>query len=490
MEYKVGSIGELKNPKGELMKFIYEGLCIPQDDNHSKDNAQKKIESFIEDLRDDLRVVVECGYIDKDFRDIYYSYYASKLIDISRDCVRVSFFEPIKDLGLSKDIMTSVKDHYLGFLVLRPIGKIIGRNVINPKAIKCHGDSMSIMTAQIPSSCLGVKTNAVGFPHSSQDGEMMTCAETTVWGIMEYFGNKYPEYSPMKGSKIHKVLAQTAFQRQLPSSGLSFEQISIALREASLGPKVYSLKNPVPLNEILACYIESGIPVAVCIKNTKISHAIICVGHEKVDLDSIDKAPVDTVNGTNLHIWNQHISNFIFNDDNRNPYELAEYSNLTKNYKKPDWKDAKVSMLIVPLNRKIYLEANSVINLAKNIAVRVLNVRPKSVIRTFLASSRTYKEFLLFKSGIEAELRDWYYSLDFPKFVWVTEISDIDVCKDGKFNGLLIFDATAPKMTIQNILWAQYDGFYYNYDRTNKKVQRSADVCLSKVLNQFDLNLK
>lgn len=489
MEYKVDSIRELKNPKGDLMMFIYNGLYIHQDDNYLKDNAQKKIESFIEDLRDDLMVVVECEYIDKDFRDIYYTYYASKLIDISRGCVRISFFEPIKGLDLSEDIIKSVKDNYLGFLVLRPIRKVIGRNVIAPKAIKGHGDSMSIMTSPIPSSCLGIKTIAVGFPHSSQDGEMMTCAETTVWGIMEYFGNKYPEYSPIKGSKIHTVLAQTAYQRQLPSTGLSFEQISIALREAGLGPKVYSIKNPVPLNEILACYIESGIPVAVCIKNTKIRHAIICVGHEKMNLNNIDKAPVDTVNG-NLHIWNQHISNFIFNDDNRNPYELTEYSDPAKNYKNSDWKDAKVSMLIVPLNRKIYLEANSAVNLAKKMAVRVLNVRPKSVIRTFLASSRTYKEFLLFKSGIKAELRDLYYNLDFPKFVWVTEISDIDVCKHGKFNGLLIFDATAPKMTIPNILWAQYDGFYYYYDRLNKKVQRSADVCLSYDLNQFDLNLK
>lgn len=494
MDYKVDSIRELKNTTGDLLNFIYEGLAIPQDDNYLKDNAQKRIEYFIEDLRDDLMVVVESEYIDKDFRDIYYSYYSSKLTDIPRNCVRLSFFEPTENLGLQNEAVDAMKKSYLGFLVLRPIEQVIGRNVINPIAKRAHAEDMRIMKTLLPSSCLGVKTEAIGFPHSSQDGEMMTCAETTVWGIMEYFGNKYPEYSPMKGSKIHKSLAQSAFQRQLPSSGLSFQQISIALKEAGFGPKVYYDNGNIDeLKEILSCYIESGIPAAVCIENDYIRHAIICVGHEKVDISNIDTAPVEYISGTKLHIWNRNISKFIFNDDNQNPYELADYSNPAEKYVadgNAEWEDAKISILIVPLNNKIYLEAKAAINLAKEMAVKVLDVRPKSVIRTFLASSRTYKEFLLFKSGIPTDLRDYYYNLDFPKFVWVTEISDIAVCKQGKFNGLLIFDATNPMTDIQNILWAQYDGFYYYYNRETQKVKQSVKECLSFDLNQFDLNLK
>lgn len=494
MQYKVDKIENLKKASSDVMMFIYQSLRIPHQDVSSKLNAFDAIDGFVADLRDNLTVVVESEYIDKDFRDSYYAYYSSKLTETHRNCVRISFLEPIDNLNLNDDIPMKVIDNYRGFVVLRPIKKIIGRNVIDPKILKDTTHKLRIMTADIHSSCLGIKTTAIGFPHSSQDGEMMTCAETTVWSIMEYFGHKYPEYCPMQASKIHKLLSQTTFQRQLPSTGLSVQQISIALKEAGFGSKVYyTVANPVPMNEVLASYIESGIPVGVCMENNEIGHAIVCVGHEKVDISDIDQAPTDEVDGVNLHVWNRHISKFIFNDDNQNPYEVADYSNPADKYVKQkldEWKGAIVSMLVVPLNRKIYLEANDALRLGKEIAVRLLKARANSVIRTFLASGRTYKEFLLFKSGMPSDKRKWYYALDFPKFVWVTEISDIDVCKRGKFNGLLIFDATDPMTGVKNVLWAQYDGAYYIYDKKDLKVKHTENTLLPQELTQFDLNLR
>lgn len=44
-------------------------------------------------------------------------------------------------------------------------------------------------------TCLGLKFYVKAFSSSSQDTETISCAETTVWALMEYYGNKYAEYS-------------------------------------------------------------------------------------------------------------------------------------------------------------------------------------------------------------------------------------------------------------------------------------------------------
>ena len=90
------------------------------------------------------------------------------------------------------DNADNIRNNYLGFVVLRPLRYCIGRNVIDPKAKDDTSlQQAKICRATIESSCFGIKLNAVGFPHSSQDTETMTCAQTTIWALLEYYGNKY-----------------------------------------------------------------------------------------------------------------------------------------------------------------------------------------------------------------------------------------------------------------------------------------------------------
>ena len=111
--------------------------------------------------------------------------------------MRFSFFEPtftnINEF-LAKDTAT-IKRDYLGFLVLRPILRCIGRNAIDVKAKKAPGDKISICKATIKTTCAGHKLLIKAFPHSSQDGEHMSCAENSAWTMLEYFGNKYSVYA-------------------------------------------------------------------------------------------------------------------------------------------------------------------------------------------------------------------------------------------------------------------------------------------------------
>jgi len=50
------------------------------------------VRSFINDLRADLWCYADFPYVDKVYRDSYYFYFASKLDNFSRDCLRIGFF--------------------------------------------------------------------------------------------------------------------------------------------------------------------------------------------------------------------------------------------------------------------------------------------------------------------------------------------------------------------------------------------------------------
>src|SRR5258708_31965073 len=149
----------------------------------------------IDNLIDTTWILIESPYTDKVYRDSYYSYFSSKLGSSSKECIRLSFFDgEIKaDEFTLKDSHASLQDRYLGFIILRPTDPlIIGRSLISPRPVK-HNHFLCI-TTPIDATANSIKLSVEGFPHSSQDTETISCAETTLWAMMEYFGNKYSEY--------------------------------------------------------------------------------------------------------------------------------------------------------------------------------------------------------------------------------------------------------------------------------------------------------
>lgn len=492
METKHGIVKDLIDNK-DLMGFLLSSIGIENDDVYLKRIVSDTICGFVSNLKPDIVVVVETEYVDKVFRDSYYHYFASKLHFTRRNCARLSFFEPGTIISYENENLENMKASYWGFVVIRPIMAPIGRNAISPMAfgIKRDCSDFKMMQAPIQSSCIGIKTSVDAFPHSSQDSEMMTCAETTVWTIMEYFGNKYHEYSPLMPSRIDKLVDPHTYNRHLPSSGLTFQQIAILLKEVGFGTMVYDSAMP-NLKEIMTCYIESGIPLAVCLQSSKIGHACVAIGHKIIDRGKLDFSKTISINGINLFIWNDNVSDFIFNDDNMPPYQIADFYAPAKHYVDQgavDWKDVEISSIIVPLNKKVYLDAKRAIDISKYLTANLIKVRDNSVVRTFLASSRTYREYLMTAADIPAALKGFYIELDMPKFVWVTEISDKDACLDNKINGLIIMDATNYDVDLTTIMiHCQYDGRIIKF---NKKLGRfeNISVNLPSEINCFNFNL-
>lgn len=462
-------------------------------------NMVVNLKAFLCDLRSDLHVVIEGVYVDSVYRDSYYDYYSTKHSTYNRYCLRMSFF----DVGFKKEIdfadENNIISNYLGFLVIRPLIKCIGRNVISPKAKCAPKDGIRICKVRIDTSCLGIKLKAEGFPHASQDNETMTCAQTTIWTLLEYYGNKYTYYHPTLPTEIESILEPFSYERQLPSKGLTYNQISVALRNLGFGPKIYQSGNTKEKIErfrmLMACYIESGVPLAVALTNPNIGHALVCIGTERVNKADVTNHPI-TLGSKTLYSWNHTVAsgNFVFNDDNWPCYQIANMSNPAEHYVvggNLKWKDAQVSQFIAPLYHKVYLEADTAIALSEQIVESVIPGGNGLVMRTLLTSSRTFREHITKITTLSNDQRLALLGIPMPKFVWVTELSTPDEFYNDKVSTLLLLDATGSKMAnlSRNIILLLSDGLLYGYDKSCQSIV-GKPTKLPKTFEAFAGNIK
>lgn len=82
-------------PKGgviELLEHIFTEK-YRQEELTSKQITQKLLSPYFDKLKPNLYAVIEYPYVDRMYRDTYYSFYSSKLEPFHRDSIRISFFD-------------------------------------------------------------------------------------------------------------------------------------------------------------------------------------------------------------------------------------------------------------------------------------------------------------------------------------------------------------------------------------------------------------
>jgi len=416
------------------------------------DDSIAIFEGFLNRLIDGLFVVIEYPYVDKVYRNSYYHYYSSKLDNYSRDCIKLSFFKgsitenDFRDSSRKQDL----QHIFGGFVVIRPtFPKVIGRSVIAPSITV--NSNILVCNTDVNITVNGVKLKACGFPHASQDGEMLTCAETTVWGLMEYFGNRYPEYAPILPDKITKVLNSISFERLLPSKGLTLVQTSYTIKEFGFGVKNYTRQQfPADFERILKTYIESGIPVIALVSNAAVGHALNIIGREHFtegDIENLQLSQTLT-NGVQIMEFTDLPMQYVISDDNFPPYQLAYLSEPVSYYTNPRWAGCTITGCIIPLYPKIYLEANEARTKAL-LWLQSMNLQTAIpiVIKCFLTSSRSFKDSIAGNDSLDANTKELLLSLAMPKFIWITELTNKDLLRQNLCNGLIVLDATEPKKT-------------------------------------------
>jgi len=436
--------------------------------NSNLSDSISTINEFLKPFRGDLHTLLEHPYVDKTYRDTYYNYFASKRDDYPRNTIRISFFDSaIKEDDFRKsEFIQALDEKYLGFLIIRPTFPfVIGRNVIAPKAFK-DSDFLSCKV-NYSATANGVKLTVSGFPHSSQDQETITCAETTVWSILEYFGNRYSEYRPTLPSQVNQVLSKFSFERLVPSKGLTAGQISYALREFGFGVKIYSKSAyKDDFLRLLRVYVESGVPVVGVLQNAEIGHALNIIGRTRITQNAIDSLSIHKTFGNNVNVYDfaDIDIDYVFIDDNFPPYRNAKLENPASNYG-TRWNGCQITNFIVPLYPKIYMEAGEARKTALSLIENLGLITNKDIlIKTFLASSRSFKNSIALNDSLEADAKELLLSISMPKFIWVMEISDKRLIMSGLATGMVVLDATEPKRF--GIIAALIENFYLAKDLT------------------------
>ena len=460
---------------------------------------QDALKYFLNDhlnhLKDNLWFYLEYPYVDKVYRDSYYTYFSSKHKDYDRNCVRISIFESHLDYSFFRkpELISNLQEYYLGYLVLRPTSTCpVGRSMISPKAMK--NDEVVCCLVKETSLVNGVLFSTTAFPHSSQDQETITCAETTIWSVLEYFGNKYSFYKPVLPSDILAALDKLSPERLIPSNGLKATEISYALKEFGFGSKTYSIGaySKDELQKILNHYIESGIPVICALQNQNIGHAIIYCGHENIDLSNIDNCQAYklTRGSKELLIYDTADieKKYVTIDDNYSPYKTATFNNPTAYYSDPAFYQCQIVSLIVPLYPKIYLEAFKARKLIDLILISDnIGINSDSVlVRFFLTSSRSFKNCINLDSDFDDDYKELIVNSAMPKFVWIAELSSKKLYKQNKAYGFIIIDATGSDSTDSIILIAYSDRLILL--KNNKYQVYSRPYC--KLYNIYRNNLK
>lgn len=480
-----------------VIDIIYDNLHFVIQTDDVKQNFIIELRNNLRSLKTEQVVIIETDYIDKSYRDLYYHFLSTKLKNYYRNCIRLSFFE--NEIKSVDDFFNFGKERiqqlFNGFLVVRPIfGAIIGRNALSKRSKK--ENDMEICSTKIKTSCVGVKLYVDAFPHSSQDGEYMSCAETTIWTMLEYFGNKYSIYKPILPANVIESLDSHAFERMVPSNGLTFEQIARALKKQGLSTRVYFKDNYInnesyKFQEILNCYIESGFPVLLCLENQNGGHAVICVGREKNNKCNCFN------NGSKFNglynIWNRHNSQLIFIDDNYPCYQKAFFSSPTSYYaSNTGFDNMQITHFIVPLHDKIYMSAEIAIDASNYIVEHVINAPTDSCIKTFLTTNRSYREYLFENPDFTNEQKQSYLQIDTPKFVWVSEVSTHSQNVNNKVNAIIILDATGKTQEyrdLSQIIFMQYNGTGFIYNKNNKRIEK-CELALPHEFKAFEGNLK
>jgi len=438
---------ELKNLLGD--KFAFAGGPFVD-----------KLDRYLSRLKKGNSVYVEYPYVDKVYRSSFYSYFSTKHKQYNRDSIRFSVFEgAVTEEDFRGD--SDLQNKYLGFVSLRPtLLNVIGRSYISPRAFDIT-KQFACCQVETEASINGVKLRNWSFPHSSQDGETISCAETTLLSLMEYFGNKYGDYRTVLPSQLIDTLASFSYQRQIPTHGLSARQLSYVLKQYGFGVRIYTTTFGDDLKRIFHYIVESGIPFIGTLMSApnEEGHAVIVAGKCNQEVVRLNKV-LGVLPRTKLEVFDSADfgHEYVFIDDNFPPYQLASFDQPTTYYNDPHWARMRFSAIVVPLYQKVYLEALE----ARTLMLELLDEMShpfvgKAILRFFLTSSRSFKSYVAKSTEIQSTARDMILQCSMPKFVWVGEFSDEVTYSQRKTNGLIVLDATETNSVgTESLMFALY----------------------------------
>jgi hypothetical protein len=379
-------------------------------------------------------VMVERNYIDADYRNEFANFYAQTFRHLPDRCQRLHF----------ADLKTR---EYQGFAVMRPIlGRPVCRTMLAPPPGLAPYVSCLTQSRAFP---YGFRFGIRGFPFISQDYQYGVCAHAAIWMVAHYFHLEFRRPRFYVSDIVEGAKQSPYIYRQVPSVGLTHEQISAAL-EALRMPAISYVLDELPQSEnshTIACrYLNSRLPVILLGGQ----HARVLIGYGADDHGELF---------------------FICNDDARGPYLAIQDAETA--YAEAEVEDAEAvtwERLVVPVPGRIYLagepaEREGALALRRELAKAAdLSEILKSVedgdtrVRTYVSEIADYKRRLRGR-GVPPEVVAHHARISCSHWVWIVELQDRSLAAKGRrcVLGEVVIDATSDGLK-PNFLFANLPG--------------------------------
>ena len=440
-------------------------------------------------------VLVEHGYVDKDYRSTFYNFYAKKGRQYRPDCVRLHFFdgavwydEPRIEI-VASDL--HLEHHYFGYIVLRPtIDATLGRSVLSPD-IRLGARGRAIQSVHYV-NLLGHRLPVWGFPSMAQHADIAVCAHVSCWAILRYYSETFPQHREYLVHDITKLVAPFDPGGLVPSLGFNVVGAERVFQAAGYYPvlvgKRDSSSEAAFFSQLLA-YLESGFPLFVAMPRER--HAVAIVGY------SWRQSPAHP-GPSSSHVWGQ-VESLLTVDDNLLPYATVPLHPTGDPRALPSYSADSFSAFVVALPDKMYYPADAIEGFSRRIERALARKRgsgqePIELRRYFITTvSRLREHARANRTNLGDSLVGLIMHLDTAQFVWVVEYCSVAQWQAGHVAVRAIVDATASPTDLEPIWLLHDDEVALVFDRSSAE-RRSEPIQLNRAnlgpLPRIELNLR
>ncbi|GAA4881402.1 hypothetical protein [Actinomycetospora straminea] len=395
-------------------------------------------------------VVVEQRHLDHDWRSEHGAFHGQLFRRRPSVCHRWHLFTD----DVPDDLSRLRPEAYRGYVVLRPLPSTpVGRTMIAPPpgladAVRCEA------TERV--SLFGRPLWITAMPFTSQDAEYLRCAHATLWMVLRHAHLAHGLPRRLTAEVHDAALGGVIVGRQIPSEGLSVQQMLAGATRLGLSPGLMHLPatrdedaaadavtppaqaapggradpqaGRLSLRAVLCRYVNSQLPPIVI----SASHAWVVVGYRR-----------DPDDDRRVTLWRH--------DDARGPYlEVADPFAEPEDAHRP-WQTA-----ILPLLPAIHVTAERAEAAGRLWFAGYLRRAgdDEPVARAAAAGELTFRTYVvrtddflegLLDRGVDPALADLYRLAALPEHLWVVEAVDRAARRAGRPDvvGEALVDATA-----------------------------------------------
>lgn len=376
----------------------------------------------------------------------------------------------------------------VGYAILRPrpLGSVVEAFIAPPASSDIHYITcQSRATFALPNVSEKLEVSLVGLPFMQQDGAVSRCADASLWMASSLVSKAHPEWTDCK-VLTHDVVAD-ALQyfpaigsRRMPSGGLNTMEMMLAFERSGYNPVPYDFDTDAKKaksDHTVYRWIESGIPVILCLQLEKDQHTVVVCGHT-FDPDAwwpgarTDYFPslASEDRWLSSSLW---ATQYLVLDDNYGPMLAMTRGSLrTRSYK---------AIVPVPKSAKIHLtpeDAETIAALFLFRAARFATVpvgaaapwlellekavqQPdkRFVLRTLLVKSADFLEAV--GASYSTAVREISEGLQVPDFLWLVEVSLPEIYGDKLKLGEIVLNPMIPWNLFQKLqpyLWVNLAG--------------------------------